>query len=326
MKKTKQPWPYTLLLFVMMTLIGVAIVHLVRNFTTELEALLHETAGSFILWKSILLLANTSLIVALLGIVYLLYAKVCGLPIPKKGPLSYVLDAPNLRQAFDFGVSIRNTYVLLIALPTTFYALFLQASTMVILICSIAILLLIYLVEARHNIKNGITTLAILVLLLFCFNVKLTSLQNYSLLGNSTPRVLSFCISFFFAASMAFRHRRFYVIDKKRPSKESWMVPLTIMTAVLFCIYFQTVLLTINCHFAPRTGGENYRATVHLKCPIHDLHLKYQKNGKEKYAVIEVHPKLFHRVQEGDTIKLHLHTGRLGWPWYHDHISKRYYD
>ncbi|NGM65417.1 hypothetical protein [Sphingobacterium sp. SGR-19] len=325
MKKTKQPWPYTLLLFVMMTLIGVAVIHLVRNFTTELEALLHETAGSIILWKSILLLGNTSLIVALLGIMYLLYAKVCGLPIPNKGPLSSILDAPNLRQAFDFSVSLRNTYVLLIALPTTFYALFLQASTIVTLLCSIAILLLIYLVEAHKNIKNGITTLAILVLLFFCFNVKLTSLQNYSLLGDSSPEVLSFCVSFVFATSMAIRHRRFYAVDKKSPSKESWMVPLTIMTAVLFCFYFQTVLLTINCHFAPR-GGENYRAMVYAKCPIHDLHLKYQKNGKEKYAVIEVHPKLFHRVQEGDTIKLHLHTGRLGWPWYHDHISKRYYD
>ncbi|TYR34684.1 hypothetical protein FXV77_14530 [Sphingobacterium phlebotomi] len=326
MKKTKQPWPYTLLLFVMMTLIGVAVIHLVRNFTTELEALLHETAGSFILWKSILLLGNSSLIVALLGIIYLLYAKVCGLPIPNKGPLSYVLDAPNLRQAFDFGVSLRNTYVVLIALPTTFYALFLQASTMVTLICSIAILLLIYLVKAHHNIKNGITTLAILILLLFCFNVKLTSLQNYSLLGDATPLVLSFCVSLLFAASMGIRHRRFYEIDKKKHPNESLMVPLTIMTAVLFCFYFQTVLLTINCHFAPRTGGENYRATVYAKCPIHDLHLKYKKNGKEKYAVIEVHPKLFHRVQEGDTIKLHLHSGRLGWPWYHDHISKRYYD
>lgn len=326
MKKTKQPWPYTLLLFVMMTLLGVAVIHLVHNFTTELETLLHETAGSFILWKSILLLGNTSLIVVLLGIIYLLYAKVCGLPIPNKRPLSSILDAPNLRQAFDFGVSMRNTYVLLIALPTTFYALFLQVSTIVTLLCSIAILLLIYLVEARTNIKNGITTLSILILLLFCFNVKLTSLQDYSLLGDATPLVLSFCVSLLFAASMGIRHRRFYEIDKKKHPNESLMVPLTIMTAVLFCFYFQTVLLTINCHFAPRTGGENYRATVHLKCPIHDLHLKYQKNGKEKYAVIEVHPKLFHLVKEGDTIKLHLHSGRLGWPWYHDHISKRYYD
>lgn len=326
MKKLKQPWPYTLLLFVMMTLIFVAIFSLVRHFTTELEAFLQEASGSIMLWKSILLLGNISLILFLLSIVYLLYAKICGLPIPNKGPISFILDDPNLRQAFDFGVSMRNTYVLLIALPTTFYALFLQFSTIVTLLCSVAILLLIYLVEARNNIKNGITTLAILTLLLFCFNIKLTSFQNYGLLGDSTPRVLSFCISFFFAASMAFRHRRFYVIDKKRPSQESWMVPLTIMTAVLFCIYFETVLLTINCHFAPRNGGENYSAVVDLKCPITDLHLKYQKNGKEKYAVIEVHPKLFHRVKEGDTIKLHLHSGRLGWPWYHDHISKRYYD
>lgn len=326
MKKTQQPWPYTLLLFVMMTLIGVAIIHLVRNFTVELEALLHETADITILWKIILLLGNTSLILFLLSIVYLLYAKVCGLPIPNKGLLSSILDTPNLRQAFDFSVSIRNTYVLLIALPTTFYALFLQVSTIVTLLCSIALLLLIYLVEAHKNIKNGITTLAILILLLFCFNVKLTSLQNYSLLGDATPVILSFCVSLLFAASMGIRHRRFYEIDKKKYPNESLMVPLTIMTAVLFCFYFRTVLLTINCHFAPRNGGENYQAVVQLKCPIHDLHLKYKKNGKEKYAVIEVHPKLFHRVQEGDVIKLHLHSGRLGWPWYHDHISKRYYD
>src|SRR5690606_26613702 len=200
MKKLKQPWPYTLLLFVMMTLIFVAIFSLVRHFTTELEAFLQEASGSIVLWKSILLLANISLILFLLSIVYLLYAKVCGLPIPNKGPLSSILDAPNLRQAFDFSVSLRNTYVLLIALPTTFYALFLQASTIVTLLCSIAILLLIYLVEARKNIKNGITTLAILILLLFCFNVKLTSLQNYSLLGDATPLILSFCVSLLFAA------------------------------------------------------------------------------------------------------------------------------
>lgn len=325
MKKTKQPWPYTLLLFVMMTLIVVAILSLIRHFAAELEVLRQATASSIKFWKIILLLGNISLILFLLSIVYLLYAKVCGLPIPNKGPLSSILDTPNLRQAFDFSVSIRNTYVLLIALPTTFYALFLQVSTIVTLLCSIAILLLIYLVEAHKNIKNGITTLAILILLLFCFNVKLTSLQNYSLLGDATPLILSFCVSLLFAASMGIRHRRFYEIEKRYPN-ESLMVPLTIMTAVLFCFYFQTVLLTINCHFAPRNGGENYQAVVQLKCPIHDLHLKYKKNGKEKHAVIEVHPKLFHRVKEGDTIKLHLHSGRLGWPWYHDHISKRYYD
>lgn len=326
MKKLKQPWPSVLLLFVMMTLILVAVLALVRYFVDEVEVFMHATTGTIIIWKSILLLGNISLILFLLSIVYLLYATVCGLPIPNKGPLSFILDDPNLRQAFNFGVSMRNTYILLIALPTTFYALFLQVSTTITLLCSIAILLLIYLVEARKNIKNGITTLAILILLLFSFNIKLSSLQNYSLLGDSTPQVLSFCVSLLFAASMAIRHRRFYVVDKKRHPNEPLMVPLTMMTAVLFCFYFQAVLLTINCHFAPRNGGENYSAVVNLKCPIHDLHLTYQKNGKEKYAVIEVHPKLFHRVKEGDTIKLHLHSGRLGWPWYHDHISKRYYD
>lgn len=326
MKTKKQPWPAILLMFLMATLIWFSLISLSRYAITQLEELIQGTFGIALIGNGILLLGNISLILFLTCIAYLLYVKMCGFPIPKRGPLSFILDDPNLRQALDFGVSMRNTYLLLIGLPTTFYAIFLQRSTTVTLFASLLVLLSIYLIDHRKSIQNAASTVIILIVLLFCFTLKLISLQDYSLLGAYTPNVLSFFVSLLFAASLAIRYRRFYEIDHKRHPNESRMIPLTMMTALLFGIYFHTVLLTVNCHFAPRSSGENYRAVVDLKCPMTDLHLKYQKNGKEKYAIIEVHPKLFDRVKEGDTIKLHLHSGRLGWAWYHDHISKRYYD
>lgn len=325
MNKTSQHWTTYLLVGLLVFLLTNTVGLLSLHFVTQLSALRESPANSALIGQVILLLSNLSLIFFLLLLCYILFAFLEDLPIPFRKKLALLTAMPNLRQAFNFRASVRNSYIMLLALPACFYGLVMQRSVSVTLGIGLLPLLLLYAIKFKSNKQNGLlTAISLVLLLVFCL-LRLRSFQNYSLLSSLNANGMGLAISFVLAILLAIRYRSLAKPHNSKAPKASILFPFLSLATALIGVYCSCILTVVNCHYAP-PGADNYNARVVLKSPITTLQLSYIQNGKKKYASIEVHPKLFHRVEEGDNIQLHLHRGRLGWPWYHDDISKRYYD
>ena len=325
MNKTSQHWTTYLLVGLLVFLLTNTAGLLSLHFVTQLSALRESPANNALIGQVILLLSNLSLIFFLLLLCYILFAYLEDLPIPFRKKLALLTAVPTLRQTFNFRASIRNSYIMLLALPACFYALVMQRSVNVTLGIALLPLLLLYAINFKSNKQNGLLTAISLVLLLVFFLLRLRSFQNYSLLNSLYASGISLSISFILTLLLAIRYRSFAKSHNSKTPKASILLPFLSLGTALIAVYFSCLLTVVNCHYAP-AGADNYNARVALKSPITTLKLSYIQNGKKQYAAIQVHPKLFHRVEEGDNILLHLHRGRLGWPWYHDDINKRYYD
>lgn len=325
MNKTKQHWTTYLLVGLLVFLLTSTAGLLSTHFVTQLAALQHAPSINAIIGQVILLLSNISLIIFMLLLCYILFAYLEDLPVPFRKQLALLTGIPNLRQAFNFRASIRNSYIMLLALPACFYGLVMQRSVSVTLGIALLPLLLLYAIHFKSNKQNGLlTTICLVLLLVFCM-LRLRSFQNYSLLNSLSASGIGLSISFALAILLAIRYRKLAKSFHRKTPKTSILLPFLSLSTLLIAVYTICILTVVNCHYAP-PGVDNYKAHVVRKCPITTLQLSYIENGKKQYAAIDVHPKLFHRVEAGDNIQLHLHRGRLGWSWYHDDISKRYYD
>lgn len=92
--------------------------------------------------------------------------------------------------------------------------------------------------------------------------------------------------------------------------------------------YVRMLLIMNNCQHNAYESAVRIPAVVLQKCPvccnIHELWFSFSYEGKQRTVSIDVHPKLYKRTSEGDSLTLQMHHGLYGWPWHHKDIKRRY--
>ncbi|WP_437920426.1 hypothetical protein [Sphingobacterium sp. LRF_L2] len=241
--------------------------------------------------------------------------------------LHAILYRQNEQGVYHPYLSPRNLLLLLSSSIGTYYMLFIHDRTSGILYWTACLLVIALLIQKERKSSSTFVMISLLAVYLFFCTVKLNMLIEYRLLYDSATIILSHILAIVFTGILIIRFWR------KIPNgiqKLSWRINLVILLSIPTIFYFRTALTVINCEFWTNRPGENYKAVVQEKCPVYqntyDLYISYHDGKKTKSTLLTVHPKLYAKVKRGDTISMHLHGGSLGWPWYHDHISKRYYE
>lgn len=218
----------------------------------------------------------------------------------------------------------RNYILIAIAVLTTVYGLFL-ASAFHLRVYSIGVLVLLI---PFFEIRSHQVIMQLFILLFICLQVSSISVFDrlpYQLLISSQPfwpavqRGLPLALGSCLLVHLIFR--------KKTSIARLYGIQLPIMIAA--CTWYVRMLLIMNnCQHIPNAKAVRLPAVVVQKCPaccdIHELWLSLTFEGKQQTVPIDVHPQLHERTKEGDTLRLTMHPGVYGWPWYHKDIKRRY--
>lgn len=218
----------------------------------------------------------------------------------------------------------RNHILIVIAIMVTIYASFL-ASAFYLKVYSIGVLvLLIPFLEIRsHHV-----VLQLLAVFFVCIQICSIAVYDrlpYELLISSQPLKPAFNHAWPIAlGSCAVAHIIFF---KRGHLITLYTIQFPLM--LLACTwYIRMNLIMNNCRHVDSPKAVYIQAQVVQKCPvccdIHELLILFTYEGEEYQRPIEVHPETFERAKEGDKLKMTLHPGVYGWPWYHKDIKRRY--
>lgn len=272
----------------------------------------------------ILIFANLAFCVSLAYLSYLTLIAIFTRLNPLWRAFKAFRKEPDIRALLEIGTSTSNRNILLMAVNTALYIFFFSHTVPVLLSLSLILFALLYLVHWQPGCRSIFPTLSILSVLLFLSALKLKAQQNYELLDSRASLFISLAFSLLFAALWLLRYK---ARIQKKANSYRWVGTLIVCLGLAFLFYFYAILSTLNCYFDPMQKGVNYPIRVEEKCPVANnafqIAFSYHENGKKKYSLLPVSPILHYRLAVGDTLQLHLHPGRLGWPWYHDSIDKR---
>lgn len=218
----------------------------------------------------------------------------------------------------------RNYVFIAIAVLITLYGIF-GATTHDHRVYSIGVLILLI---PFLEIRNRARVMQLFVIFFICIQVSSIALFDrlpYQLLISSQP----FWIAVKKGIPIAFvicvlAHLFFW---KKIGLTKLYGIQFPIMI-IASIWYIRTVLILNNCQHTPGTANVQITAIVVQKCPvccdIHELLLSFAYEGRWYQMPMDVHPKIYEKVKEGDKLDLRLHPGVYGWPWYHKDIKRRY--
>lgn len=218
----------------------------------------------------------------------------------------------------------RNHVLITLAVVVTLYGLFV-ASTIDVQVYSIGILVLLI---PFLEIRNHQVVMQLFFVFFICILINSISVFDrfpYQLLLVSQP----FWIALQYAVPLALGLCGLaYLIFSKHTNLIKFcciQVPIMIIACTW---YIRMILVLNNCQHIPNAKSVHIPAVVIQKCPvccdIYELWFSFHFEGKVHQVSMDVHPKLYERTKEGDTLILQLHPGTFGWPWYHKDIKRRY--
>ncbi|GGH28806.1 hypothetical protein GCM10011418_39670 [Sphingobacterium alkalisoli] len=273
----------------------------------------------------LLRIGNLVLIAVLAFIIYILITIVIDYPILRPSFIDRYRRVPQIDALLNSRAALSNLFLILFSTIGTLYSILYRVSIDYQLALSAVLLLLFYLIRWHPKPNSGLPTFVYLLVCLFVSSIRISNQQRYDLFNDNWLFVLSLVLSLLFAAGwIVLKIRRV----PPRSTTRQWHFSLITVTSVFFIRYFEIALTTINCQYDPIKTNVIYTATVvsiyePYKEEYH-LCLSYPHKGSERNILMRVHPAIYKKAVVGSKIDIHLHTGLLGWPWYHDDIHTRH--
>lgn len=220
--------------------------------------------------------------------------------------------------------SARNTYLFLLSTIGSLWILFFCNEVTVVIAWSFILLFTSYSVQWVGARKSVWLILATLYVFIFGCTIKLVMLQNYHLFQDDGLFSIAACCTLLFTIGWLILYRR--IRREINWRKEHFSSLIAINTAFMLH-YFQIVLTTVNCYYDPLLERVSYTVTVEEIYPAYqnhyDLCLSYKADRRPHYISMPVSPLIHASAMRGTKLRVQVHTGLLGWTWYHNDIHTR---